>query len=470
MKPSEILLGLIRIPVDFLMGLLAFYLAYELRFYPHLIPGVTQNIDLATFPNLSDYLSFSMTLVALLILIFAVGKMYSFKYRYGIGVQTGKIIMYATAGLGLLITWFFLKRAFPFSRLVLIYAWVLSIIFITLGRILLNLIEKILYQFKIGQKHILFIGNNPVTIKLVGFMRKNRRYNILEIMDENNLGSLEGIIKKHHIDQIIQTESNLAHNKSEEILGLCRENQIEYSFVPDLLTVQQTNIQIVPVAGIPLIELKPTPLDGWGRVVKRTFDLIASLCGIIILSPFLAITAIAIKLDDWRATIIFKYLDDGTRVKRVGQNGKLFNFYKFRTMKPNTHNLRYTLLAEQNLRKDSPLVKIKDDPRVTKVGKFLRKTSIDELPQLFNVLIGHMSLVGPRPHLPEEVAKYKRHHKFVLTSKPGITGMAQISGRSDLDFEEEIRLDSYYIENWSLWLDIKIILKTLGALLNGYSE
>ena len=115
-------------------------------------------------------------------------------------------------------------------------------------------------------------------------------------------------------------------------------------------------------------------------------------------------------------------------------------------------------------------MKIKNDPRVTPIGRFLRKTSLDELPQLINVLKGEISLVGPRPHLPEEVAKYQKQHKFVLTIKPGITGLAQVSGRSDLNFEEEVRLDTYYIEHWSPWLDIKVILKTFFVLLKGYRE
>ena len=139
-------------------------------------------------------------------------------------------------------------------------------------------------------------------------------------------------------------------------------------------------------------------------------------------------------------------------------------------MKSGTHHLRYTELAEKNIRKDSPLVKIKDDPRITRVGRFLRRFSIDELPQLWNVVKGEMSLVGPRPHLPEEVANYERHHRFVLTIKPGITGLAQISGRSDLPFEKEVRLDTYYIENWSLLLDLKILLKTVGVVLRPYRE
>ena len=129
-------------------------------------------------------------------------------------------------------------------------------------------------------------------------------------------------------------------------------------------------------------------------------------------------------------------------------------------MIPNSDSLRYTELADQNLRSEGPLVKIKDDPRVTRVGNFIRRWSIDELPELLLVFIGHMSLVGPRPHLPEEVAKYENHHRKLLTIKPGITGLAQVSGRSDLLFEEEAKLDIYYIENWSLMLDLSILFKT----------
>jgi len=191
--------------------------------------------------------------------------------------------------------------------------------------------------------------------------------------------------------------------------------------------------------------------------------------GIILLSPIFIITALAIKIDS-KGPIFFTKLDDESPALRVGEKGKLFCFYKFRSMQANTHNLRYTVLAEQNTRNGSPMVKIKNDPRITRVGKFIRKYSIDELPQLFNVLTGNLSLVGPRAHLPEEVARYDRHHKFVLTIKPGITGLAQINGRSNLNFEKENSLDTYYIENWSLFSDIKILIKTIFVVLKGEVE
>ncbi|MBD3270703.1 exopolysaccharide biosynthesis polyprenyl glycosylphosphotransferase [Candidatus Peregrinibacteria bacterium] len=280
-----------------------------------------------------------------------------------------------------------------------------------------------------------------------------KRPEIKKIKYLGSLLELKKVIKKKHVEKIIE----LSKTKSEKkLIDYCRENQLDYSFIPEQMEMQTRNIEIDSINGIPIIKLKPTPLDGWGRVIKRIFDLLSSLLLLIILSPLMLIIAILIKLDDPKANVLFKYLDDGSRVKRVGQKGLLFKFYKFRTMKPGTHNLRYTELAKQNRRKDSPMVKIKNDPRITKIGKFLRKTSLDELPQLFNVIKGEMSLVGPRPHLPEEVAKYQDHQRFVLTLKPGITGMAQVSGRSDLDFNQEVQLDTFYIENWSLWLDIKI--------------
>ncbi len=203
--------------------------------------------------------------------------------------------------------------------------------------------------------------------------------------------------------------------------------------------------------------------------IKRILDILGALFGLILFSPILILTAIAIKLDS-RGTILFKYLDDGSRVKRVGQHGRLFNFVKFRSMRSGTDSLRYMELARHNTRNGGPLIKIKDDPRVTKVGKFIRKYSIDELPQLWNVLVGDMSLVGPRPHLPEEVRLYENHERVVLNVKPGITGLAQVNGRSRLTFKQEITWDSSYIEHWSLWLDIKILLKTIPVVLKGCSD
>lgn len=480
MKVFQIILGLLRIPLDFIMGLLAFLLAYEIRTKTDLIPGIQLPLDIQSFPPLKDYITFSTVALIILLLLFAVNKMYSLRHEPRTGKELGRIFILSATWLMLIIAYFFIVREFPFSRLVLAYAWILTFIFICFGRLFIRFLKNIFYHFDAAKKRILFIGANPITEKLADSLLRDKSRKIIGLIDDHlqkipllrtlgKVSELENIVKKYKIEEIIQTKSDLTEAQSTNILEFCREHHLEYSFVPDILAVHQTNVEVETLEGIPVISLKPTPLDGWGRVTKRGFDLLGSLLGLIILSPVFLISAIAIKLDS-KGTIFFKYLDDGSRVKRVGQLGKLFNFYKFRTMYPNTHNLRYTELAEKNTREGSPLVKIKNDPRVTRVGRILRKTSIDELPQLINVLRGEMSLVGPRPHLPEEVAKYQKHHKFVLTIKPGITGLAQTSGRSDLDFEEEIRLDTYYIEHWSLWMDVKILFKTVGALFRGYRE
>ena len=233
-----------------------------------------------------------------------------------------------------------------------------------------------------------------------------------------------------------------------------------------MLGAKVLKTEVSEIAGIPIVMVKRTTLDGWGRIIKRIFDIIFSLFFIIILSPLLILIMIIIKLDS-RGPVIYKN-------ERVFKNG-VFKLFKFRSMileycvgdqygKDQALELEKKLI-EQNNTKSGPVYKIAADPRLTKVGRFLRRWSIDESPQLFNVLWGRMSLVGPRPHQPREVAKYERRHKKVLTIKPGITGLAQISGRSDLSFEDEVKLDSYYIENWSLALDLSILLRTPLAVL-----
>jgi lipopolysaccharide/colanic/teichoic acid biosynthesis glycosyltransferase len=195
-----------------------------------------------------------------------------------------------------------------------------------------------------------------------------------------------------------------------------------------------------------------------------------SILFIILFSPILILAVFLVKITS-RGPVIFLN-------ERIGEDGKIFNLFKFRTMYAK-HSIgkqfagsAEALAFEQNLIRErgikaGPVYKIKNDPRLTPVGKFLRRTSIDELPQFFNVLLGNMSLVGPRPHQLREVEKYERRHLKVLDIKPGITGIAQVSGRADLDFEDEVRLDTYYVENWSLALDLYILLKTPIAVLKG---
>ncbi len=479
MKRFEIFFGIVKIPVDFISTVLAFFVAYQLRLVTEPITGIAKPIDYSILPTINEYLNFSINAAIALVVIFALGKMYGLKSTFRFPKEIRKTFILCGIWAMGMITYFFFTRTFPFSRLAILYSWVLTIIFLIIGRAAIRLIQRIFLNAGIGKRKLIFIGSGNIADEIYKNIRTNKYYNILGIIGETSAHSklkilgptneLEEIIKKYKPDEIIQTKSQLGEKQDEEILEFCELNHINYRFIPDLLDVRRTNIAIETIGGIPIINIKPTPLDGWGKVYKRLLDIIGALFGFIVFSPIFLLTTLAIKIDS-RGPILFSRLDDGSPAKRIGQYGKPFRFYKFRSMKNKTDSLRYNELAENNLRKDGPLVKIANDPRVTRVGKFIRRYSVDELPQLWNVLVGNMSLVGPRPHLPEEVANYKTHHHFVLNIKPGLTGMAQISGRSDLNFEDEVKLDRFYIENWSIWMDLKIIFRTLVVVLKGYQE
>lgn len=479
MKRFEIFFGIVKIPVDFISTVLAFLAAYQLRLITEPIPGIAKPIDYTILPTINEYLEFSGQAALILVIIFAFGKMYGLKTTFRFPQEIRKTIIMCGIWSTLMITYFFFTRTFPFSRLAILYSWALTLLFLIIGRALIRAIQKAFLNAGIGRRKLIFIGNNAVTSEIYKALKDNQSYKILGLIGDakhqtelkilGSLNKLEEIIRKYKPDEIIQSKSDLGSKNDEEILEFCELNHVNYRFIPDLLEVRRTNINVETISGIPIIDLKPTPLDGWGKVYKRLTDTIGAAFGLIIFSPIFLLTAIAIKLDS-KGPIIFSKLDDGSPAKRIGQYRRPFRFYKFRSMKDKTDSLRYKELAHNNLRNDGPLVKIANDPRITRVGKFIRRTSIDELPQLWNVLIGNMSLVGPRPHLPEEVANYKNHHHFVFNIKPGLTGLAQISGRSDLSFEDETKLDRYYIENWSIWLDTKIIFKTLGVILKGYQE
>jgi lipopolysaccharide/colanic/teichoic acid biosynthesis glycosyltransferase len=205
---------------------------------------------------------------------------------------------------------------------------------------------------------------------------------------------------------------------------------------------------------MPKPETISTPLT------KRLFDLCVGTLVLLVTLPFWLLIALSIWVDSGRPIFFGRY-PSGELVLRVGQGGRLFHFVKFRTMVLNDHKCRYQMPSHRT----GPLVKIKNDPRITRVGAWLRQTSLDELPNLLAVLKGDMSLVGPRPHLPEEVAKYDAKARGVLAVLPGLTGLPQVSGRSDLDFAREVELDLQYIREWSLWLDIKILCKTALVVL-----
>jgi exopolysaccharide biosynthesis polyprenyl glycosylphosphotransferase len=262
----------------------------------------------------------------------------------------------------------------------------------------------------------------------------------------------------NNCDQIMVGQSAIISATELRKLGWAlEETSIDLIVAPAVTEIAGPRLKVSNVEGLPLLHLEQPVFSGVSRVTKRLLDLVLSVIGLIVISPFLLIVVLMIKFYD-RGSVFYTQ-------KRIGQNNKEFSVYKFRTMYEGSHEQRGKVMAETN--KDPRLAKDPQDPRVTKPGLFLRRWSIDEIPQIINVLKGEMSLVGPRPPLAEEVSQYEKSEKRRLLVKPGLTGLWQVSGRSELDWEDAVRLDLYYVENWSLTLDILIIIRTAAAVWRG---
>lgn len=460
MKKSELAFTALLVPLDFLLVFAAALTAHNLRFraFAGLRPVVFE------IP-LPQFMAFSAVVAGVFVLCFSLAGLYAVSGPRRIKSEVSRIFLASSAGIMAVIVLIFFKGELFSSRFIVLAAWLLALLYVATGRVLVRLGQRLLLRAGVGVHKVAVVGGDDrTTALLVGEFAKNPAMGYLVVQrvrsfDDVAEMELDRAVDAGNLDEIIVTDPDIDRETLARILGFAQSRHVTFRYSADLLATHAKNIEIGAVAGVPIVEIKGTRLDGWGRIFKRVFDILASSLLIVLTSPIMLAAAIAIKLDS-RGPILFSRLDDGSFVTRIGEHGRAFRYFKFRSMKPGTHNLRYGELSHLDTRKDGPLVKLKDDPRVTRVGKFIRKYSIDELPELFLVFAGKMSLVGPRPHLPEEVAKYTTRQRRVLTVKPGITGMAQVSGRADLTFDEEVRLDTFYIENWSPWLDLAILVRT----------
>ncbi len=460
MKRIELLFASILVPIDYLMIALAGIAAYYLRFEETLI-GIRPIVFIVPFDT---YLTIVLVVALGWILFFALAGLYNIR-RHKLIDDISSIFLACSTGILAVIVYLFFSRELFTSRFIVIASWILAVIFVAFGRLIIYSIQNLLLQYGIGSKRIFIIGNDNITEVISAELHREPKLGYVIIdrfprFDDEAKKKILEINDLSPVDEIFQTDSDISRKESLEMINFCNENHITFRYAAGPFEARATRVNIDTIAEIPVIEIKKTPLEGWGKIAKRTFDIIISALLIIILSPILLLTAIAIKLDS-AGPIFFKY-------KRVGEKGKPFTYFKFRSMIKNAHQYRFNekfLKTHQNLREGSPMMKFKDDPRITRVGKIIRRWSIDELSELFLVFVGTLSLVGPRAHEIEEVAKYEKKHKRILDIKPGITGLAQISGRSDLNFGEEAKLDIFYIENWSFKLDLKILLKTPLAVI-----
>jgi len=467
MKRTKLFFEILRLPVDFIATAAAFFAAYRIRTITDLIPGLQFDFFPEQMPPLNEFLRFSFFASIFLIILFVFNGLYSIKSVERFSKTFLRIVYLVSAWLMFIIAYYFLVvHQLFFSRIALAHIWLFTIVFVTLARVLIMLVQELLYRFKIGQTAILFIGVNSFADRCYCVLEQDKKYRVVGALADSvqsrkkgslkiigTVDQLEHVVEKYKVEEIIQAEPNLEGITNEELLSFCRSHHVHYYFIPEVLRLQSVNIEMEMIDDVPVISLKQTPLEGWGYVYKRVFDILFSLLLIQVLIPFWIVVPILIKLDSTGSVFY------GSQRK---YKNRIFSIFKFRSMVADADDKKAELLDLNE--RSGPLFKIKNDPRITRLGRFLRKTSIDELPQLFNVLWGTISLVGPRPHLPEEVDQYKQDDRKVFAIKPGITGLAQISGRSNLDFEDEIKLDFYYIENWSMLLDIKIILKSIAIV------
>ena len=472
MKKSELFFAAILAPIDFIALLLAAVSAYYIRF-----SDITAEIRPIIFSlPFEQYIKIAMIVAFFWLAIFVLAGLYNIKGFKKITGEISRVILACSTGLVAIIIYMFFQRELFSSRFIILATWVLAIVYVVIARVFIRWLQRNLYAKGIGTHKAVLIGSEETTNRLSALMHQSKKLGIeiskrFKEINNKTFAELKELAQKRKIDEIILADANISKSEMLELYDISDEFHLTFKYAADLLGAKVLKTEVMEIGGIPIVEVLKTPLDGWGKIVKRIFDIIASIILIVLLSPVMLAVAIIIKLDSHGPILYLDY--------RSGQYGKKFIFYKFRSMLAHLCDGEGPSATEEgnkileqleqneslNTRKDDPLHKIKDDPRVTRAGKFIRRWSVDELPQLFNVLKGDISMVGPRPHMTLETARYERRHKKVLSIKPGITGLAQISGRSDLSFEEEVKLDTYYIENWSFSRDFAILLRTPLAVL-----
>ncbi len=470
MKRSDLFFAAFLVPIDFLLIIAAGSAAYFLRFQT--FADIRPIYYLIPF---STHITYVVLFALCTIPLFALNGLYSIGH-YRIRNEVSKIFMASSTSMMFLIIVIFFSREFFQSRFIVLAGWVLMFLFVLLGRTVARLVKIVLFKNKIGTDHIILLGSPKYISKFSEYVKKSilSGYEILgEYSTLNDLAKQKILESKKggKLNALFIVDPTFSRADLQHIYSFSSHAHISLYVAAD--SIGSTHFQLLTLAGMPFIEIRRTPLEGWGRILKRMMDIICASILFVLTLPIVFLVAVAIKLES-PGPIFYKN-------ERVGHQGKTFLTYKLRSMyiqyctgkeyDPSGKTFEYELkLAKEKSERKGPVFKILHDPRRTRVGRFIERFSIDELPQLINVLRGEMSLVGPRPHMPIQVAHYADRHNQLFHIKPGLTGLAQVEGRSDLDFEDEARLDTYYIEHWSLFLDSIILLKTPFVVLTRKSH
>jgi exopolysaccharide biosynthesis polyprenyl glycosylphosphotransferase len=463
-KRKDFLIPMLTVISDAIAIEMSFLFSYWIRFYSSLTDYFP---ILYGLPPLKAYILSSLVIIPIWLWLFNSRRLYAPRRITHFSDEFFAIIRLVFLGMLIVLAGAFFYRTFSYSRLVFWLIGISAVIFISLGRFIMMKFEQKWYVKGNDLKRVIIIGSSVAANKVYNSLKSNRTvgYDVLgycSIDGKPNddmtgipcLGSIPSVpelVRSNEIDLVLIAFNSGEQSNLQELVNECQGLHVEIMMVPDILELMTSQVQIKHIEGIPFLGIKSPSLSTWNFIIKRAFDLTFASFVLLLTGPIFIIIMILIKIGS-KGPIFYEQ-------DRVGMDGEVFKVLKFRSMH---------LDAEQN---SGPVWSQKNDPRTTRLGKFLRRFSLDELPQFINVLMGDMSVVGPRPERPHFVEQFKtqvpryleRHHV-----KTGLTGWAQVNKlRGNVSITERTKYDIYYIENWSLTFDLKIILKTIHAVLFG---
>lgn len=456
----------IYVLVDILLMGIAFYLPFYIKY--HTAGGLLRE---AQTINFREYNATYLIWAIFIFLFFKRRNLFSTDRGLTIFKETFRVCINVIYSALLISTTIFFAQYKFFSREVFLENTVLLCLLLSVWRITKRIILRKLIAQGFHTINVLIIGAERLGrivlneirrtpwlgLRVVGFLDESKKGEVDQCPILGAPGDFEEVARKHFVDEVIITR---VHHEQflTELINAAKDLSVGVREVPPNFEEALSIMQVVYLGPIPLITYKRNQLHPSEMFFKKLFDFIASLILLVLTAPLFGLLALLVKLDSPGPALYV--------TKRVGLRGRVFNFYKFRSMVSGADKLKSSLNAHNEV-KDGVIFKMKKDPRITGVGRFLRRYSLDELPQLLNVLMGDMSLVGPRPPLPEETEQYHYRHLERLSIKPGITGLSQVKGRSDLSFYRWVKWDLWYVAHWSFGLDLKILWWTIPAVLKG---
>jgi len=469
----------IRVMLSVLFDIALLNIGYFLAFYVRFTilngkPLLSTKVPF-TGASLVNLRPFQFGFVAIMLLLMALRGMYGLRLTGTVWRQLGILLGSAFTGFALYSALEFVVKPIHLglddnTRAFVAFSWLAAIIVPFVGRLIVGLAIGLGYRLGIGRQRVLVVGSGrsgklvmqhlaaipSLGYQIIGFISDRGhvpvdfgRFKALGVLDD-----LELLLREQSIVEAIIALPASRQGQITRCMRICERNGVTFKLVPDLQEFSLTRLELNDVGGLPLFDLRHRAGGQWQRSIKRTADIVIAVIALALASPLWLLVSALVKLDSPGPAIY--------RQTRIGLLGQPFTTLKFRSMYVDADARRHEL--EHANHSGRGLFKLKDDPRRTRVGRFIRRTSIDEIPQLFNVLRGEMSLIGPRPPLPQEYARYEEWEKRRLEMQPGLTGLWQVRGRSNIVFEEMVLMDLYYIENWSLGLDMQILLKTIPTI------